>query len=154
MGGEGRWRLVSLLESVAVAGEETAAEGEARFLREPFCLTTLPFKLWFDLLVFRTLCNLCCLCCTGHAAMLWPPSWSGQSPVKVVVRGSRQSLTGALFCGPPPKASLSAMVHTDQAWRWHCHSSEKQQKVKERSLHFIYSGYLTTHLCEKTFLPS
>lgn len=34
--------------------ESVTAEGEARFLREPFCLTTPPFRLWFEPFVFGT----------------------------------------------------------------------------------------------------
>lgn len=91
---DGRWHVVSLWESLTVAGEVTAVGEEARFLREPFCWTTLLFKPGFGLFVFGTPCNLCC---TEHVAMLRPPSGAGQSPVKVAVRGSWPSLTGALM---------------------------------------------------------
>lgn len=113
---------------------ESATEEEARFLREPFSLTAPPLELWLGLCVFPTPCGLCCFCCPGR-------SRAGQSPVGVAVRGSGQSLVLPLvrwWCPPllwargAPRASLSAMALTHQAWRRRSHSSEKQEEERER----------------------
>lgn len=133
---EGRWRVASLWESVMADGEEAAAEDGGRVLREPFCLTTLPFWLWLDLSVLCTTWGLCCFCWTVHATSfpMTSPSGVGQSPLEDAVRGSWPLLTGVqVFEGafplalggrcPPllrargsPLASLRAMVPSQWAW--------------------------------------
>lgn len=135
---DGTWHLARRWESVMVTGEEMAVEGEGRFLREPFCLTTLPFSPWLDLFVFWMPWNLCGFCWTVQTVRLWSASGVG-------IRGSWPSMAGVqalalvrwwwpplLWARGSPLASLSAMVLTRQAWQQHRHSAEKQRK--ERSL--------------------
>lgn len=146
---EGRWCLAGLCESL-MAGEEEAVEDGGRFLREPFCLTKPPFRLWFDLLVFWTTCDLCCFC-WAIQAVSFPmasssPSGVGQSPLEASARGSWPLLTGVLAlegalpltlrgrCPPllsirgSPLASLRAIVLSQQAWQGQCHSSMGQKR--------------------------